>query len=203
MRPYATTMTPIDADPYAWPWDGGVAIGRLAIVVAGAQQYWFDRTDAPAAALATLELLLTPLRALAVPVIRIRHGRVAARRLSIPVQGSADWELVAPVGTRDIIVDAAGLDGCYGSSLDSTLRTLGTDLILMAGLGLEGPVHSTLRSLNDRGYECLTVTDAAAPHLAELAGAAISTITLSFGIFGAVASSAAVLSVLTPEVVST
>ena len=47
--------------------------------------------------------------------------------------------------------------------LDAVLRGRRRTHLLVAGLGLEAAVHSTLRTANDRGYECLLVTDACAP----------------------------------------
>ncbi len=64
----------------------------------------------------------------------------------------------------------------------------------MCGLGLEGPVHSTLRSANDRGFECLLVIDGCAAMDPTVADAAIRMIEMSGGIFGAVAQSELVLS---------
>jgi nicotinamidase-related amidase len=59
---------------------------------------------------------------------------------------------------------------------------------------MEGPVHSTMRSANDRGLECLLVIDGCAPLDPTLAEAGVRIIEMSGGIFGAVAPSQAVLS---------
>lgn len=179
----------IQADPYPWPWDGSLCLDRMAVVVAGAQSYWVARTVGAAAVLHGIASLADRMRDRYVPIVWIRHGRMATSRALVPPRESAEWQLVvAP--RADIVVDAAGHDGCYGSQLDATLRSLGRDHLLMVGLGLEGPLHSTLRSLNDRGYECLTLADLCAPHELVTQRGALSTITLSFGIFGAVAAAA-------------
>ena len=68
------------------------------------------------------------------------------------------------------------------------LRRAGRSDLLIAGLGLEGPVHSTLREANDRGYECLLVADACSAVDPALVGAACSMVMHSGGIFGAYAS---------------
>ncbi|HEV8298161.1 MAG TPA: isochorismatase family protein [Acidimicrobiales bacterium] len=193
-------MTFVDANPYPWPWDGDLSPARLALVVAGAQRYWTSRTVDPQAALARVDALAGAARRLAVPVVWIRHGRVATSRNSIPESGTGEWDLAARPYATDLVVDAAGHDGCFGGSLEAVLRSARRDRVLMCGLGLEGPVHSTLRALNDRGFECLTVSDACAPHDSTSAAAALSTITLSFGIFGAIAPVASVLEALPTEV---
>ena len=197
-------MTVVQADPYPWPWHGQLETDRLAVVVAGAQRYWMTRTIDPAGALAALAMLTTPLRARGVPIVWVRHGQAVdatgRRPGSVPVRTSEDWQLVCEPPAEDHIVDASGHDGCYGSPLDSLLRLSRRDHLLLCGLGLEGPVHSTLRSLNDRGFECLTVVDACSSYEASIRTAAVSTIVLSFGIFGAVATARAVADGLGLEV---
>lgn len=91
---------------------------------------------------------------------------------------------------------ADGLDALHGGPLDGLLRREARTHLIVAGLGLEGPVHSTLRSANDRGYECLLVTDACAPLTTDLAEAAARTVTMSGGIFGAIGLTHAVLDAL-------
>jgi len=83
-------------------------------------------------------------------------------------------------------LDAAGVDGFYGSPLDDRLRRLGRDQLLLCGAWLETGVHSTMRSANDRGYECLLVLDACDAYDATLVAASRSQIEMSGGIFGAV-----------------
>lgn len=53
-------------------------------------------------------------------------------------------------------------------------------------LWLGGPGASTLTSANDRGYECLLLTDACAALAEQTRKGALSTVTMSGGIFGAV-----------------
>ena len=93
-------------------------------------------------------------------------------------------------------VTSAGWNGFYGSPLDSVLRRLGRTHLLMTGWWLETGVHSTLRSANDMGYECLTLADCCVPLGPETVAGAISSIQMSGGIFGATGSSADVLSLL-------
>jgi nicotinamidase-related amidase len=195
-------MTTIDANPYAWPWDGDLAPSRLAVVVAGAQRYWFDRTVEPRAHLAAIGTVTTTLRRAGALVVWTRHGRPGGGRNSIPVVGSDEWALVGEPAPEDLVIDATGHDGTYGGALEPTLRTSGRTRIVMCGLGLEGPVHSTLRSLNDQGYECLTLTDASAPYEGASGPHALSTITYSFGIFGAIAPSASLVGAFETEAVA-
>lgn len=89
-----------------------------------------------------------------------------------------------------MVVTSGGLDGFFAGPLDHVLRSHRRDLLVLAGAGFETTVHSTLRSANDRGFECVTVLDAAAAHDPDLASASASTIRMSGGIFGAVCTSA-------------
>ena len=70
------------------------------------------------------------------------------------------------------------------------------DLLLLVGLGLETTVHSTMRSANDRGYECLLVVDACAPLDPDAVPNAVSMVEMSGGIFGAVGLTDPVLAAL-------
>jgi nicotinamidase-related amidase len=67
---------------------------------------------------------------------------------------------------------------------------------VLGGLGLETAVYSTMTGANDRGYECLALIDASAPHDAQVAERALCSITMSGGIFGAVGTSTALCAAL-------
>lgn len=169
-----------DTDPYPWPYDGRLAGDHVAVVLAGWDESWRDRSIDPAAAHASCTSLAIAASAGGALVVGVAHR--GAARLPLPV--SAEWS------------HADGIDGFHGSRLDGLLRRARRSHLLLAGFGLEGPVHSTLRSANDRGYECLLVVDAAAPLTHELPAAAAKTVTMSGGIFGAVGTTSAVLDAL-------
>jgi nicotinamidase-related amidase len=94
---------------------------------------------------------------------------------------------------------AHGLNGFFGSPLDATLRRLGIDRLVLTGFGAEATLDTTLRGANDRGYECLVLTDAYAPFDHDTAKHALSSVTMSGGIFGAIGTSADLLSALSTE----
>jgi nicotinamidase-related amidase len=158
--------------PYPWPYDGDLS--RVALVLAGWDESWRDRCIDPKPAMARCETLAV----------------VAHHTIAVAHRGAARLD-------ANVVVTASGVDGFHGGALDDVLRSLGCTNLLVAGLGLEGPVHSTLRSANDRGYECLLVTDACAPLTDDCAASAIHSVTMSGGIFGAVGTSAPVLAALT------
>ncbi len=173
--------------PYPWPYDGDLSPGRLALVVAG----WDTRWHAAAAGADPVCGAVAPLAATIAGVgglvVTISHG---GRR---PTAGGP---VVALALDGAVSLQSAGIDGFFGSPLDATLRSDGRTHLLFAGLGLEGPVHSTMRSANDRGYECLLLLDVAAPVDEELTRAAQSSIEMSGGIFGAVGTSNSLVAAL-------
>jgi nicotinamidase-related amidase len=186
--------------PYPWPWDGVLEPSRMALVLAGTQRWWAERTEGVPAALAALGSLRAAAHARGVPVIAVRHAAATGPRTSrpavLPAPGGPDAVSALAENGTDIVVAAAGVDGCYGGPLEPTLRSLGVDRVLLAGLGLAGPVHSTLRSLNDQGYECLLVADACSHEGESTRDGAVSSVLMSGGIFGAVGEVAAVLDAL-------
>ncbi|MCU1453352.1 MAG: cysteine hydrolase [Acidimicrobiales bacterium] len=191
-------------DPYPWPWDADLSGRRLALVIAGGQHHWSERSADPFPAVAALVALAADVRGAGGIVVALRHGDPAPwatnRPRTLPAVGSAGWQLVLPEAlTLDHVVDATGADGFFGSRLDDVLRLAHRDHLLLGGLASEVTVDSTLRSANDRGYECLVLTDACAPHDVEVGARALRSVTMSGGIFGAIGTSFAVRRALDPR----
>jgi biuret amidohydrolase len=181
--------------PYPWPYDGALDVARLALVVAGAHQWWTDRCVDMTGARAAIGATTAMVQRYGTHVVFLRHGarpRGAAYDGLWPPhrRGHREDELAVRPAPTDAVVDAAGIDGFFGSRLDALLRGWGCTHLAMAGFGLEGPVHSTLRSANDRGYECLLLADACAAVDEQTRAGALSTVTMSGGIFGAVGTTA-------------
>lgn len=186
--------------PYPWPFDGDLDPARLALVVTGWDTGWRAAVaDAGAGAGAGdpgLEAAVDNIGRLvaAVPrVITVSHPLPPRPGPGAPRPGPG---ALTPLGAHH--VHAGGIDGFWASALDHLVGRTGVDRLLLAGLGLETTVHSTLRSANDRGLECLVVIDACAPLAPDLVRRSVSMIEMSGGIFGAVATTADVLSVLSP-----
>jgi hypothetical protein len=169
-------------DPYPWPYDGVLEGATLALVLVGWDDGWSDRCPGGLTVRARGEELAAAVVAHGGLVVTVSHRGSAALGLAEVHHGVA----------------AHGIDGFHGGPLDDVLRGAGCTHLLVGGFGLEGPVHSTLRSANDRGYECLLLSDASAPLTDDLAPSALSSVTMSGGIFGAVGTTPAVLAALTP-----
>jgi nicotinamidase-related amidase len=87
----------------------------------------------------------------------------------------------------DAVITAPGWDAFFETPLDTVLRAAGRDLLVLVGGWLEVGVHSTMRSANDRGYECLLVPAGCIAIADTTRAATISSTEMSGGIFGAVA----------------
>lgn len=181
-------------DPYPWPWDGSVDPSRLALVLAGWDSHWAARAVGdPGPATARVAALAEAVSACGGLVVGVTHERPARAPADLPDPTSLDVPGHAPATVE---VAAGGIDGFFASPLDHLLRSAGRTHLLVAGHGLEGPVHNTLRTANDAGYECLLVTDACTPLTTEAAASAAHSVTMSGGIFGAIGLTAAVLDAL-------
>ena len=177
--------------PYAWPWNGVLdPRATAALVVEPASNGPLRGTG-------------EAVRALAAMVEVTRAVRDAGGTVIRAVTAPAPMEVVGgergplPI-TSDHEIASVGIDGFYGSSLDALLRSRGIERLILVGAGLETCVHSTMRSANDRGFECLLVIDACIPFDGALVAPSVSMIEMSGGIFGAVGSAADVVGAFTP-----
>lgn len=178
------------SQPYPWPYDGAAIAGHTALLIVAAQGGLVPLCATADAATAVTTSVADAARRWGAKVIATRHAASPAQRRPgvLPTYGQPGWELLAGIDP-DIVVDAFGIDGFSGSPLAECLAGADVDHLVICGLGLEGPVHSTLRSANDRGLECLLVVDGCAPLDLALADAGVRIIEMSGGIFGAVATS--------------
>ncbi|MEU8196686.1 isochorismatase family protein [Microbispora amethystogenes] len=168
--------------PYPWPWHGRLDPSRLALLAVACP-------DRPAGGMpGGMSGLEEAVRGAGGLVVR-----VGVRPPLRPAGPPAAPPSTAPGAAPECDVAAAGWDGFHGSGLDDLLRAAGRDLLALTGCCLELGVHSTMRSANDRGYECLLVADACTAADPTLAEAALFMIEMSGGIFGAVGSSAALI----------
>jgi len=102
----------------------------------------------------------------------------------------------------EIVLDKPGKGAFYATDLNQLLEDNGITKLLVTGVTTEVCVHTTVREANDRGYECLVLSDCVGSYFPEFQRVGLQMIAAQGGIFGWVADSAALLAALpTPATV--
>jgi nicotinamidase-related amidase len=157
--------------------------------------------------------VLAQFRALGWPVLHTREGHRAdlsdlfpakrdrghpARRIGadgpmgpLLVRGSAGHEVIPELASvpGEVVVDKPGKGAFYATDLETILRARDITHLVFTGVTTEVCVQSTVREANDRGFECLVLSDCTASYIPEFHDSALAMICAQDGIVGWVADS--------------
>ncbi len=210
-------MIPIPADPYPYPLDPArtalvvIDMQRDFVEPGGFGAALGNDVSLLQAIVPTVAALIALFRARGWPVVHTREchapdladcppsKRLRGRgevRIGDPgpmgrilVRGEPGAEIVqacAPV-SGELVLDKPGKGMFHATGIEAVLRGRGITHLVFAGVTTEVCVQTSMREANDRGFECLLISDATESYFPEFKAATLRMIAAQGGIVGWVA----------------
>lgn len=159
-------------------------------------------------AIAPIKQVLTMFRAQGLPVFHTREGHkpdlsdlhTSKRQRGnlscgigdvgpmgrILVQGEAGHDIIEELYPLpgEPVIDKPGKGSFYATEFEALLQARGVRSLIVTGVTTEVCVHTTVREANDRGYNCLVLSDGVGSYFPEFQAVGLKMIAAQGGIFG-------------------
>jgi biuret amidohydrolase len=138
------------------------------------------------------------------PPSKLTRGR-GARRIGDPgpmgrilVRGEPGHEIVPELAPKagEVVIDKPGKGAFFATDLELILRDRNIKTLIVCGVTTEVCVNTTVREANDRGFECVVLSDCVGSYFHEFHVAALAMVKAQGAIFGWVSDSKRALSAL-------
>ena len=129
------------------------------------------------------------------PSLRIGDEGPMGRLL---VRGSAGHDIIPELAPLEgeVVLDKPGKDSFYATDLETILRARGITHLIVTGVTTEVCVQTTVRAANDRGFDCLILSDCTGSYFPEFHESALAMFSAQGGIVGWVTTSQELLTVV-------
>ncbi len=116
----------------------------------------------------------------------------------ILIRGEAGHDIIPELYpmSNEPIIDKPGKGAFFATDLELKLRNKGIKTLIVCGVTTEVCVNTTVREANDRGFECVVVSDACGSYFPEFHRLGLELIKAQGGIFGWVADSKVITAAL-------